>query len=218
MKTFAVIGMGRFGFAVARRLFELGHEVLAIDYDQNRIQAISDHVTHAVACDAKEESALKAVGIRNYDTVIVAIGDNLTDSVLITLLVKEMGIKNVICKAMDQNHKKILLKIGADRVLIPEHEMGIKLALTLNSNNMMEVLELSDVYGVAEVDVPRKWIGKSIMDLNVRKKYDVNIIAVQPVNTMEIEVSPNADYIFVEGDRAVLVGRNEDINVIYNMN
>ncbi len=218
MKTFAVIGMGKFGFSVAKKLFELGHEVLAIDLDQNRIQAVSEYVTHAVACDAKEESALRAVGIRNYDTVIVAIGEDVTDSVLITLLVKELGIKNVICKAMDRNHKKILMKIGADRVLIPEQEMGAKLALSLNSNNMMEVLELSDVYGVAEVDVPHKWIGRSIKDLNVRKRYDVNIIAVQPDGKDDIEVSPDPDYAFAEGDRAVLVGRNEDINVIYNMN
>lgn len=212
MKTFAVIGLGRFGKSAAMQLFNMGYEVLAIDQNMNNVNLISDYVTRAVCGDAKEESVLKAVGIRNYDCVIVAIGDDITDSVLITLSLKEMGIKQIICKARDNQHKKVLKKIGADTVIIPEQEAGIKTAASLVSNRFLDIIDLSDEYSIADTVVPKIWTGKSIKDISVRKKYGVNIVAVKNQIDNSVNITPGADYVFSETDIVVLVGRADDIN------
>ena len=142
-KSYIIIGMGRFGTAVAQKLMDLGHEVLAVDKDEHAVEHVTDVVTHAVIADATEERNLKALGLRNYECAIVAIGYEIADSVLITLALKELGIPKVICRARDIQHKKILLKIGADRVIVPEFEAGAKLAL-----------QLADLYPVAEEKEP----------------------------------------------------------------
>lgn len=217
MKTFAVIGLGRFGRAVAMQLFNMGCEVLAVDRSMDNINMISDYVTHAVCGDAKEESVLKALGIRNYDCVIVAIGGDLTDSVLTTLMLKEMGIKRLICKASDNNHKKLLKKIGADVVIIPEQEAGNKIAASLVSDRLMDIIDLSDEYSIADSAVPRVWIGKSIEELSVRKKYGVNIVAIK--NREEdnsVNINPGPSYRFGENDIVVLVGETKTINALTN--
>ncbi len=213
MKTFAVIGLGRFGTAVAVQLFNMGYEVLAIDKNMDLVNAAADYVTRAVCGDAKEESVLKALGIRNYDCVIVAIGGDITDSVLVTLMLKEAGIKRVVCKAMNIQHKKVLEKIGADSIIIPEQEAGIKTAISLVSNNILDIINLSDKYSIADVAVPKYWVGKTIAEIGVREKHSVTIVAVKDrENSEEINVTPLPSYVFKKSNIAVVIGTTQAIN------
>lgn len=217
MKSFAVIGLGRFGAAVVKKLFEMGYEVIAVDVSMEKVNAISDFATKSVCADAKEESVLKQLGIKNCCCAVVAIGNNITDSVLATLSLKEMGIEKIVCKARDEQHKKILQRIGADDVIIPEYESGIKTALSLVSNKFIDVIDLSDEYGIENSIVPESWVGKSIADLSVRKRFDVNIVAVKnQMNQESVHISPSSDYVFKPNDIVVLIGRTEDIDRLNN--
>jgi len=211
MKTFTVIGLGRFGFALATELYKLGHEVLAVDSDESIVQAIADRVTHAAAGDASDPAVLKALGVRNCDCAIVAAAQDVGKSALITLSLKEMGVPKVVCKAKDATHQRVLERIGADRVIIPEQESGIKLAQGLVRSNVLNFIELSEDYGIVEVDLPAAWCGKTLLELNVRAEYHVNVIAVHQKG-LEMTVAPGAQYVFREGDTAVVLGRYEDIN------
>lgn len=217
MKTFVVIGLGRFGKAVATELCALGHEVLVIDGREENVQAVADQVTHAATGDARDPAVLKALGVRNYDCAVVAAGDDVGNSTLITLNLKEIGVKEVIAKAQSHVHRKVLEKIGADRVVFPEHEMGVKLAQGLSSSNMLNFIELSEDYGIVELAAPKSWVGHSIKDLNVRAKYGVNLIAVRNVVAHQLEVAPGADYVLCSGDVVVTLGRNEDINGLHDL-
>lgn len=215
MKTFVVIGLGRFGTAVATELSSLGHEVLAIDESEDNVEKIADQVTHAVSGDARDPSVLRALGVRNYDCAVVAVGDDVGNSALITLNLKELGVKQVISKAQSHIHRKVLEKIGADRVVFPEHEMGLKLAQGLSSSSILNFIELSDDYGIVEVSVPRGWTGRSLKDLDVRAKYGVNIIAVR--NGDGINVSPGGGYVLTEKDIVVALGQTEDTNRLHDL-
>jgi trk system potassium uptake protein TrkA len=217
MKTFAVIGLGRFGTAVATQLFNMGYEVLAIDNNMEKINMISDYVTRAVCGDAKDENVLKTLGVRNCDCVVVSMGNNITDSVLITLTLKELGIKQVVCKAKDNQHKKILKKIGADRVIIPEHESGVKTAVSLVSDTFLDLINLSDEYSIADSVVPQSWVGKTISELSVRKKYGVNIVAIKnQLNDDDVNITPEPEYAFRKTDVVIVVGKMTDINRLNN--
>lgn len=215
MRMFVVIGLGRFGTAVATELCQLGHEVLAIDSDPANVQRVADQVTHAVAGDARDAAVLKMLGVRSYDCGIVAMGSDVGDSALIAMNLKELGVKEVICKAQSHIHQRVLEKIGVDRVVFPEYEMGIKLAQNLSCSNILNFIELSDAYGMVEIAVPRSWVGKTLAQLNVRAKYHVNIIAVR--RSEDMHVSPGAEFVLIEGDVAVTVGRNEDINRLHDL-
>jgi len=218
MKTFVVIGLGRFGTAVATELSALGHEVLAMDVREENIQAIADQVTHAVAGDARDPAILKALGVRNYDCAIVAVGDDVGNSALITLNLKELGVKEVISKARSHVHRKVLEKIGADRVVFPEHEMGVKIAQGLSSSNVLNFIEVSEDYGIVELSVPGSWVGKSLRDLDVRNQYHVNIIAIRKgEGTQALDVAPGAAYPLAREDHVVALGRNEDINRLHEV-
>jgi len=218
MKTFVVIGMGRFGKSVAIKLCELGHEVLAIDDDEVRIQDVTELVTHAVIADAKDERVLRSLGVRNYDCAILAIGSDIADSVLITMALKELGVKEIICKAGESRHKKILLKIGADRVIIPEHESGTKLAVQIANLNLIEYLELTEKYGLSEMNIPRKWISRTLVELNLRRRYGVTVVAIkQETEEEDINMLPSPDYKLCEGDVLVLIGKREDIDEISHL-
>ena len=217
MKTFVVIGLGRFGTAVATELCELGHEVLAIDAHEESVQQVADRVTHAVTGDARDPAVLRALGVRNYDCAIVAVGDDVGNSALITLNLKEIGLKRVICKAQSHVHRKVLEKIGADRVVFPEHEMGVKLAQGLSSSNVLNFIELSEDFGIVELEIPKSWQHRSIRDLDVRARYHVNIIAVRKGSTGLLDVSPGADYVLEGKDAVVTLGRNEDINRLHDL-
>lgn len=217
MKTFVVIGLGRFGTAVATELCELGHEVLAIDASEESVQQVADRVTHAVTGDARDPAVLRALGVRNYDCAIVAVGDDVGNSALITLNLKDIGVKRVICKAQSHVHRKVLEKIGADRVVFPEHEMGVKLAQGLSSSNVLNFIELSDDFGIVELEIPKSWQHRSIRDLDVRAKHHVNVIAVRKGSTGMLDVAPGGDYVLESKDAVVTLGRNEDINRLHDL-
>ena len=206
MKSYAVIGLGRFGSALARQLCKLGAEVLALDVKGDYVQQIANDVTHAVVGDAQDKEVLRALGVRNLDCAVIAIGDNLAASVLITMNLKELGVPYNVCKAHDETHRKVLEKLGVDRVVIPEHEYAQRLARTLNSHNVLDYIELSEDFGILDVPAPKSWIGKSLRELNVRAKLGVTIIAVE--NGGKTNVSPTADYAVGEGDTLVMLGDN----------
>ena len=206
MKCYAVIGLGRFGSALARQLCKLGAEVLALDVKGDYVQQIANDVTHAVVGDAQDKEVLRALGVRNLDCAVIAIGDNLAASVLITMNLKELGVPYIVCKAHDETHRKVLEKLGVDRVVIPEHEYAQRLARTLNSHNVLDYIELSEDFGILDVPAPKSWIGKSLRELNVRAKLGVTIIAVE--NGGKTNVSPTADYAVGEGDTLVMLGDN----------
>ena len=204
MKSYLVIGMGRFGSEVARQLYALGCEVLALDSQSELVQQVANDVTHAAVADARDKDVLKALGAKEFDCAIVAIGDSLADSVLATMNVKELGIPKVVCKAHDETHRQVLLKLGADQVVIPEQENAGRLARSLSSHNVLDYIELSEDYGIIEVPAPASWLGKSLKELNVRAKLGVNIIAIKSEGN--INVSPSADYAIAQKDIMVVLG------------
>lgn len=215
MKSFVVIGMGRFGKEFAKRLCELGCEVLAIDREAELVQPMAAFVTHAVVGDARDKEVLRALGAKDFDCALVAIGDNLADSVLATMNLKELGVPFIVCKAYDETHRQVLLKLGADRVVIPEHEQADRLAKNLSSPNVLDYIELSKEYGIIEIPAPGGWQGKSLKELNVRAKLGVNIIAVKRGG--RINVSPAADYQILEGDIMVVLGDTAALNAVQKL-
>ncbi len=204
MKSYAVIGMGRFGSHLARRLTELGNEVLAMDVSPERIQHVANDVTQAVSGDSGDLQVLRALGVQNLDCAIVAIGENLAASVLTTLNLKELGVPMIVCKAQNEKHKKILEKVGADRVVIPEREYANRLAQGLCSTNVMEYIELSRDYGILEFAAPSDWVGKTLRQLNVRAKTGVNILAIGKGGNISISFS--ADYVIDSDDTILALG------------
>ncbi|KXG76157.1 potassium channel family protein [Thermotalea metallivorans] len=212
MKQFAVIGCGRFGSSVAKTLYSLGYDVLAIDENEDVIQAIADSVTHAVQVDATDEASLKSLGIRNFDVVVVTIGSDIQSSILITLIAKELGVKYVVAKAQNELHAKVLYKIGADRVVFPERDMGVRVAHNLVSSNILDYIELAPDYSIVEVTSLKEWEGKSLKDLNIRGKYGINVMAIK--HGGEINISPTAADVIKRGDVLVVVGHNDDLQKI----
>lgn len=214
-KTFAVIGLGRFGEAVARQLAAQGKEVLVMDQSEEPVQKLSDIVTHAVVADAKDISVLKSLGIGEFDSVIVAIGSDVASSIIITVQLKELGVREIVCKAGSDIHKQALLKVGADKVIIPEKEMGIKVAQNLASQNVMDFIELSEDYSIMELLAPEPWQFRNLRELNIRARYDVSIIAMR--RGTKILVSPGADEIVQPGDILVALGGVEALSAISDL-
>ena len=211
-KTFAVIGLGRFGTSVAQTLCALGHEVLAVDRNESRVAAVADSVTHAMVADTTDERALKRIGIRNFDCVILSVGDDIRASILSTVLMKEQGAPYVIAKASDALHAKLLEKTGADKVVLPEHEAGIRLARSLVSGSIIDYLDLSDKYSITETRIPEKWAGKTLIDLNVRRNYDVSVIAIRRGEEILVTLDPKAP--LQRGDVLVMIGTNAGLSRI----
>ena len=209
-KQYVVIGLGRFGVSVAQTLFELGNDVLALDLNEEKVQNIADAVTHAVQADATDENSLRAIGIRNFDVAVVSIGEDIQASIMATLLLKEIGVKQVITKANNAMHAKVLRKIGADKVIFPEKDMGARVAHNLVSSNILEYIELSSDYSIAEFVSPKSWSDKSLIELQLRGKYGINVVAIKRNN--EIDVSPSADEKIESGDIIVAIGSIEDLN------
>jgi len=208
-KDFLVIGLGRFGESAARALVERGYEVLAVDLDEEVVREISAVVTHAVQADATDESALDSIGARNFDVAIVAIGEDVHSNTLVTLLLKEMGIPCVISKAKSLIHGKILKKVGADRVVFPEWDMGTRLANSLLSSNVEDYLELASNYSIMEIKAKKNWLGKSLGDLNFRARFGVNVVAI--LKNGGINISPSGEDKVVEGDILVVIGHNDEL-------
>ncbi|WP_300379293.1 TrkA family potassium uptake protein [Clostridium sp.] len=211
-KQFVIIGLGRFGASIAKTLHALGNDVLAIDKDEDIVQEISDEVTHAVQLDATDENALRSLGIRNFDVAVVTIGDNIQSSIMATLLVKELGVKYIIAKAQSDLHSKVLYKIGADRVVLPEKEMGVRIAHNLVSTNILDYIELSPDYSVIEIQASENWAGKTLNDLGLRSKYGINIMAIKRGN--DVNISPLAEDVIESDDVIVAIGSGEDLSRI----
>ena len=214
-KQYVVIGLGRFGSSVAKTLYALGNDVLAIDSDEALIQEIADSVTHAVQLDATDEAALRSLGIRNFDVAVVTIGEHIQSSVMATLLVKELGVKYIIAKAQNDLHAKVLYKIGADRVVLPEKDMGIRVAHNLVSTSILDYIELSPDYSIVEIVSAKEWHGKNLRDLNLRARYGINVMAIKREN--EVNIAPGADDILGVDDIIVAIGGAEELSRLENM-
>ena len=212
MKSYVVIGLGRFGSGLARSLCRQGAEVLAIDIRPDLVQQVANEVTHAVVGDAQDKEVLRALDVRSFDCAVIAIGDNLAASVLTVMNLKELGAPYVVCKAHDETHRRVLEKLGVDRVVIPELEYAQRLARNLYSHNVLDYIELSRDYGILEIPAPKSWIGKTLKELNVRAKLGVNIIAVK--NGAETNVSPSADYAIRAEDVLAVLGDNVALEAV----
>ena len=212
MKQFIVVGLGRFGSSVATTLADNGHDVLAIDENHQKIQDISNSVTHAVEADATDEEALKTLGVRNFDVAIVSIGDNLHANILCTLILKELGVPYVIVKAQDNLHGKVLTKVGADRVVYPERDMGERIAHNLISSNVLDYLEFAPDYSVVEIMASSNMVGKSLAELEFRSRFDVNVMAIK--RGQHLNMSPGASDKILENDTLIVMGKNENLDKV----
>ncbi|WP_294144117.1 TrkA family potassium uptake protein [uncultured Clostridium sp.] len=210
MKTVLIIGLGRFGSTMAMKLHELGHEVMAIDTSEERINAVLPYVTSAQIGDCANEQYMSSLGIRNFDVCVVAIGDNFQSSLEITSLLKDLGAKFVLSRASRDIHAKFLLRNGADQVVYPEKEMAVRSAVRYSSDNIFDYIELTQEHSIYEIPVPDAWVGRSIVDMNVRNKYNITILAIKYSDTLH--PLPGASYVFKPGDILVILGANRDIN------
>jgi len=208
-KQFAVIGLGRFGTSVATTLHKMGYEVLAIDNNEERVQEFSNEVTHVVQADTTDEDTLKALGIRNFDVVIVAIGEDIQANILTTLQLKELGVPYIVAKASNQLHGKVLEKLGADRVVYPERDMGQRVAHNLVSSTVMDYIELSPDLNIMEISVPQAIVGKTLAQTDLRAKYGINVVAIKRGD--DIIVPPRPSEKIISHDILVVVGNIKGI-------
>jgi trk system potassium uptake protein TrkA len=208
-QSYAVIGLGRFGSSLAEHLYSMGYDVMAIDEDEERVQENIHIVTHAVQADSTDEQALRELGIRNFDVVVVAIGVDIQASILTTLILKEMGVKKIVVKAQNERHGQVLYKVGADRVVFPERDMGIRVAHNLLSPNVLDFIELAEEYSIAEVAASEKMIGKSLTELDVRANFGVNVMAIKRASSFNIAPAPTDS--IEEGDILIVIGHNDDL-------
>ncbi|MBE3574490.1 MAG: TrkA family potassium uptake protein [Firmicutes bacterium] len=208
-RQFAVIGLGRFGSSVASTLYQLGYDVLAVDADESKVQEMADRVTHAVQADATDDAALKALGIRNFDVVVLSIGEDVQASILATISLREAGVKYIVAKAINDRHGKVLAKIGADRVIYPERDMGVRLAHNLASGNVMDYIELAPGYSIAEVVAPPSFQGKTLAELDLHNRYNLIVMAIR--HGQEIDVAPGAKDKVGAGDVLVAMGDVEGL-------
>lgn len=213
-KQFVVIGCGRFGSSVAKKLHDLGAEVMTVDKNEETIQNIADYVTYAVQADATDENTIKSLGIRNFDVAVVSIGGDIQSSILVTLMLKELGVKYVVAKAQNDLHGKVLYRIGADRVVFPEREMGIRVASNLVSDNILEYIQLAPDYSIMEIVALSSWTGKTLKDIDMRNEYGINVMAIKHGD--EIDITISADEVLKEGDVLVVIGHNDNLKKIQN--
>ncbi|WP_216830670.1 potassium channel family protein [Alkalihalobacterium elongatum] len=208
-KQFAVIGLGRFGSSVCRELYKLGHDVLAIDMNEEKVNNLTQFSTHSVIANGTDENALQSLGIRNFDFVNVAIGDNIQSSILCTLILKEMGVTNVWVKAQNYYHHRVLEKIGADRIVHPEQDMGIRIAQHIVSEKIIDYIELSDEYSIVELIATEKVSGKSLAQLDIRAKFGCTILAIK--RDKDINISPFPSSLIEEKDILIVIGHKNDL-------
>lgn len=206
-----VLGLGRFGSSVVRTLAAMGYEVLAVDVDEERVSALASEATHAVQADTTDESAMKAIGVRNFDVAVVSIGD-LQASILTTVILRELGVKQIVAKAVSELHGKVLARVGADRVVYPERDMGTRVAHNLVSGNLVDFLELAPGVSIIEVVAKRGFVGKSLMELNFRARFGINILAIRKADS--INLGPGAHDVIEEGDILVAMGHDDALEAL----
>lgn len=214
MKRFAVIGLGRFGFHVARDLYEDGHEVVAMDCAKGPVQLVEPYCSEAMVLDATEKDRLKALGLDMMDAVVVSIGTQISNSILICLHLQEIGVKRIIAKALDEDHAKILRKVGAHEVVHPEKDMALLLARDLSRPNVLDFIPMEKDYSVAEVPAAEEFVGKSLSKLGLRNQYHVHVIAVKDTLTDSVQPAPPASYHIQAHDVLIVFGKQADIQAL----
>lgn len=210
MKSFCVIGLGKFGQALAETLAKAGAQVMIIDTDSDKVTSLADIVTNAVIGDPTNEAVLRAAGISDYECAIICLTTNINANILLTIMLKEAGVKKVVVRALNEGHRKVLEHIGADMIVFPEQDMGEKLGYMLTKDNVTDFVEFSG-YKIVEITVPGDWIGKNLVDLGLRQRYSVNVIAVSRADG-SVDVSPTPTRLFVPGDRVSVIGADQDID------
>lgn len=215
-KQYAVFGLGSFGESVALTLQRLGCEVVAVDNDMERVEEIANSVSYAMKADMEDPDMIRSLGTRNLDGVVIAVADNMEASVMATLVAKEIGVPYVLAKAKNELHAQILKKIGADAVIFPEQEMGKRIARNLVSESFADWIALSSEYSIMEIPAPKKWIGKSLTELDVRRLYDVNVVGIKEME--DVQVNPDPEKPLKEGTVLILVGANTALEKVYSPN
>lgn len=211
MAQVAVIGLGRFGFHVARQMHEAGHDVLAIDVDPKNVESIADYSSRAVVLDARDKERLEALGLRDFDVVVVSLGERIDASALVALHLKEMGVRRLITKAGSEDHGKLLELIGVSQVVFPEREAAERLARRLGSPNLLDYIDFGDEYSLHETAPPASFLGKTLRELQLPNRFGVRVLAVRDALTEKVEVNPGADFRIKDSDALLLLGRNEDL-------
>ncbi len=206
-KTYAVFGLGRFGYAVAKELTASGAEVLAVDSDEAAVNAVKGEIPLCKCADVTDPEVLDRLGVANIDVVIVAMANSFESAVLATTLCKEIGVKTVIVKCANETHKKILTRVGADRVVFPESESGVRMAKNLVSSGFVDLMELSRGVSMIQLEVRPEWMGKTILELNLRKKYAINVVAIRKGGSVDVNVRPDT---VLEGDMKLIVIANSE--------
>jgi len=214
MKRVVVIGLGIFGSQLARHLYESGLDVIAIDKNKDVVQRIKDYSTKAVVADASEKEVLESIGVAENDVVVISFGEDLSASTLLTLHLKELKVRTIIVKVPNEDYKRILLKVGASEAIIPEREMANKVARSIISPNILEFLPISEDYTIVELAPPTAFIGKNLAELDLRKKYNLQVIAIRDVLANKMQLVPRASSVLKDSDVLVIIGREEDIRKI----
>ncbi|WP_058302352.1 potassium channel family protein [Gorillibacterium timonense] len=207
---FAVIGLGRFGASLARELYQLGYEVLGIDRDEERVSEMSPYLTHAVVAESIDEEAMRSLGLRNFDCGVVAIGSDVQASIMTAILLKDLGVKTVVAKAVSKIHGKVLHKIGVDRVVFPERDMGIRVAHQLGTPNLLDYIELSSEYTIAELRATVRIAGQTLRQINPRARFGCSVVALFN-KSGKVSIAPSADDIVDADDVMVVIGTNDQI-------
>jgi trk system potassium uptake protein TrkA len=211
MGRYCVIGLGNFGFHVARTLYEGGHEVVAVDQDREKVQRVQEHASYAIQGDAANKEFLSGQGIGEMDAVVVSTGERSHLSTLITLYLKELKVPRILVKALDEDHGRILEKIGATDIIFPEKDMAIRTARGLSSPNVLEYIPLAEDYSITEVGPPTHFLGKTLIELDLRRKYNVNIIGIKDVIADVFVAVPPPTYIIKDSDLLIFIGKSEDV-------
>lgn len=214
MKRYAVIGLGNFGFYVTKALYEDGNEVVAIDRDRSTVQAIDQHATEAIVLDATDTEALRSLGLESMDGVIVSTGTKISTSILICLHLQEMGVKKIIVKAVDDDHAKILKRVGASEVVHPEREMALRISRNLSNPNMLDFIPIAEEFDLIQLGPPSGFVGKSLKDLDLRAEYNVHVIAIKELIPENFVLVPPADFVIKDSDVLIVLGKSQDIKRI----
>jgi len=212
MKQFAIIGLGNFGYYLAKHLYRKGYEVLAVDIDPKQVQAARDDVSQAIVADATDRTVIEALGVKDMDVAVVCIGSILSNSILATLTLKDIGVKRIYAKAITEPHGRILYKVGADEVFFPEKDLAISLAERLHNPNMLDYLPFLEGYSIIELAPPRGFIGKSLKDLNLTNRFGVQVVAVKEMVPDKLNLIPTAQTVLKDSDIMIILGPNESLD------
>ena len=215
MKSILIIGLGRFGRHIALKLNELNHQVMAVDHTEDRVNALLPYVKNAQIGDSTNEEFLASLGVRNFDACIVAIGDNFQNSLETTYLLKELGARKIIARASKEMQEKFLLRNGADEVVYPEKQLAAWTAIRCSSEHILEYIELDDEYAIFEVEIPSDWSGKSILELDIRKKHGINILGVRTNGKLNMNITPNT--VFGHGTSVLVLGQEKAVHKCFRI-